>query len=288
VQGVKVGEVYQQQRAYAVTVWGAESVRGDVYALGDMLIDTPNGAQVPLRDVAEIAIEPTPNEIKREGASRRIDVTCNAEGRDLGSVAREIEQGVRTLSFDRGYHPEFLGEYAARQESQQRLLLLAGLAVLGILVLLHAEFRSWRLTWLVFLTLPFALIGGVLGAFFTGGVLSLGSLVGFVTVLGVAARNGIMLISHYQHLERVEGEPFGPNLIVRGAEERLAPILMTALCAGLALVPLVFAGNKPGHEIEYPMAVVILGGLITSTVLNLVLMPALYGKFGRLAEKPAE
>ena len=288
VQGTKVGEVYQQQRAYAVTVWGAEAVRSDVYALGEMLIDAPNGAQVPLRDVAEIAIQPTPNEIKREGASRRIDVTCNAEGRDLGSVAREIEQRVRGLSFDRGYHPEFLGEYAARQESQRRLMLLAGLAVLGILVLMHVEFRSWRLTWLVFLTLPFALIGGVLGAFLTGGVLSLGSLVGFVTVLGVAARNGIMLLSHYQHLEMVEGEPFGPNLIVRGAEERLAPILMTALCAGLALVPLVFAGNKPGHEIEFPMAVVILGGLITSTVLNLVLMPALYGKFGRIAKKLSE
>jgi Cu/Ag efflux pump CusA len=280
VQGAKVGEVYQQQRAYAVTVWGNEAVRADVSALGDMLIDAPNGAQVPLRDVAEIAIQPTPNEIKREGASRRIDVTCNAEGRDLGSVARAIKERVRTLSFDRGYHPEFLGEYAARQESQRRLLLLSELAVLGILVLLHAEFRSWRLTLLIFLTLPFALIGGVLGGFLSGGVLSLGSLVGFVTVLGVAARNGIMLLSHYQHLETVEGEPFGLSLIVRGAEERLAPILMTALCAGLGLVPLVLAGNKPGHEIEFPMAVVILGGLITSTVLNLVLMPALYSRFG--------
>jgi Cu/Ag efflux pump CusA len=125
------------------------------------------------------------------------------------------------------------------------------------------------------------LIGGVVAAFLTGGVLSLGSLVGFVTVLGIAARNGIMLLSHYQHLESVEGEPFGPSLVLRGAEERLAPILMTALCAGLALVPLVLGGNKPGHEIEYPMAVVILGGLITSTALNLFLMPALYARFGK-------
>ncbi len=283
VQGTKVGEIYQQQRAYAVTVWGTEAVRGDVNALGELLIDAPNGAQAPLRDLAEIAIQPAPNEIKREGASRRLDVTCNAQGRDLGSVAREIERGVGALSFAEGYHPEFLGEYAARKESQGRLLWLSFVALLGILVLLHVEFRSWRLTWLVFLTLPFALIGGVLGAFLTGGVLSLGSLVGFVTVLGVAARNGIMLLSHYQHLESVEGEPFGPNLILRGAEERLAPILMTALCAGLALVPLVLGGNQPGHEIEFPMAVVILGGLVTSTSLNLVLMPALYAKFGRAA-----
>lgn len=285
VQGAKVGEVFQQQRAYAVTVWGAETVRSDVTALGDLLIDLPGGGQVPLRDVAEISVEPAPNEIKREGASRRLDVTCNAAGRDLGSVAREIEQAVRGLDFPQGYHPEFLGEYAARQESQRQLMLLAGLAVLGILVLLHVEFQSWRLTWLVFLTLPFALIGGVCGAFLTGGVLSLGSLIGFVTVLGVAARNGIMLLSHYHHLESVEGVAFGPELILRGAEERLTPILMTALCTGLALVPLALAGNKPGHEIEYPMAVVILGGLITSTLLNLVLMPALYGRFGRSPAK---
>jgi len=188
---------------------------------------------------------------------------------------------VSALSFPREYHPEFLGEYAVRQQSRNRLLLLSIGALVGILLLLHADFRSTRLTFLVFLTLPFALIGGVVAAFLTGGVLSLGSLVGFVTVLGIAARNGIMLLSHYQHLQEIEREPFGPNLILRGAEERLAPILMTALCAGLALVPLVIAGNRPGHEIEYPMAVVILGGLITSTALNLFLMPALYWKFGK-------
>jgi len=151
----------------------------------------------------------------------------------------------------------------------------------GILLLLHADFRSVRLTLLVTLTLPFALIGGVVGAYLGGGVLSLGSLVGFVTVLGIAARNGIMLVSHYRHLEEVEGEPFGAPLVLRGAEERLAPILMTALCAALALLPLVLGGNRPGHEIEYPMAVVILGGLCTSTALNLFLMPPFYAAWGR-------
>ena len=150
-------------------------------------------------------------------------------------------------------------------------------------------FRSIRLTAIVAITLPFALIGGVAGAFLTGGVLSLGSLVGFVTVLGIAARNGIMLISHYRHLEESEGMPFGPALVVRGAEERLAPILMTALATGLALVPLVIAGNKPGHEIEHPLAVVILGGLVTSTVLNLLLLPSIYGAFGQVTVcDPAE
>jgi Cu/Ag efflux pump CusA len=144
---------------------------------------------------------------------------ANAGGRDLGSVAREIEQRVRSLFFDRGYRPEFFGEDAALQESSR--LLLASVAVLGILVLLHVEFWSWRLTWLVFLTRPFALIGGLLAVFLTGRVLSLGSLVGFVTVFGIAARNGIMLLSHYKHLHSIEGEPFGPELIIRGAEERL-------------------------------------------------------------------
>ena len=147
------------------------------------------------------------------------------------------------------------------------------------------DFQSWRLTLLVALTIPFALVGGVVGTMLDNGVLSLGSLVGFVTVLGIAARNGIMLVSHYRHLEEVEGEAFGPKLVQRGSEERLAPILMTALATGLALVPLVIGGNLPGHEIEYPMAVVIIGGLVTSTLLNLFLLPPIYLVFGRVTRK---
>ncbi len=280
IKGQKVGEIYQEQKVFDVAVWGVERVRTDLQSLRELIIEAPGG-RVPLGDVAELEIVPTPNEIKREGASRRIDVTCNVSGADLGRVAREIEKRVRTVSFAQGYHPEFLGEYAARQTSRNRLLLFAGFSLIGILVLLHVDFRSMRLVLLVALTLPFALIGGVVGAFLGGGVLSLGSLVGFVTVLGIAARNGIMLVSHYRHLETSEGFVFGRELIMRGAEERLAPILMTAACAALALVPLIVRGNIPGHEIEYPMAVVILGGLATSTLLNLFLMPALYARFGR-------
>jgi Cu/Ag efflux pump CusA len=283
VKGTKVGEVYRDQKIYDVAVWGIERARSDAAALRGLLIDAPSGASVPLGDLAEISIVPAPNEIKREGASRRIDVTCNVAGRDLGSVARQIEERVRKLSFDREYHPEILGEYAAREESRRRLLALAGFSLLGILLLLHADFRSARLTLLVFLTIPFALIGGVIAAFLSGGVLSLGSLVGFVTVLGIAARNGVLLVSHYRHLEEEDGMALGPALVLRGAEERLAPILMTALCAALALLPLVLAGNKPGHEIEHPMAVVILGGLVTSTGLNLFLLPALYARWGGCA-----
>jgi len=283
LRGAKVGEVYEGQKKFDVVVWGVPGLRADLDAIQRLPIDTPAGTQVRLGDVASVAVVPTANEIKREGASRRLDVTCNVKGRDLGSVAREIEERVRALPFEREYHPEFLGEYAARQASSQRLLWLTLLAVVGIVLVLYVDFQSWRQTALMTLTLPFALIGGVAGVLLTGGVLSLGSLVGFVTVLGIAARNGIMLISHFRHLEQEEGVPFGPGLVLRGAVERLVPILMTALATGLALVPIVAGGIKPGAEIEHPLAVVILGGLFTSTALNLLLLPPLYAWLGRPA-----
>ena len=282
VKGTKVGEVYQDQKVFDVAVWSIPERRQDLASLRQLLIDVPaGGGHVLLGDVAEVSMVAAPNEIKREGVSRRIDVTCNVKGRDLGGVARDIEARVKALSFPREYHPEILGEYAARRESQQRLLAYSALSLVGIFLLLQMDFGSTRLALLVFGTLPFALVGGVMGAFLSGGILSLGSLVGFVTVLGIAARNGIMLVSHYQHLQREEGDSFGPQLVLRGAQERLAPILMTALCAGLVLLPLVLAGNRPGYEIEHPLAVVILGGLITSTAMNLLLLPSLYLRWGR-------
>jgi Cu/Ag efflux pump CusA len=215
-------------------------------------------------------------------------VTCNVKDRDLGSVAEEIKARVDKLPPVPGYRVEFLGEYQARTENQRQLLAVSGFALLGIAVLLYLDFRSFRLMLLVLLTLPFALIGGVAAAFATGGVLSLGSLVGFITVLGIAARNGIMLVSHYRHLQTVEDVPFGRELILRGAEERVAPILMTALAAGLGLLPLALSGTKPGYEVEYPMAVVILGGLFTSTLLNLLVLPVLYERFGKVEIKAEE
>jgi CzcA family heavy metal efflux pump len=283
IKGTKVGEVYEEQKIFDVAVWSRPEIRSDPMALRELLIETPTGARVPLGEVAEVNIVATPNSVKREGASRRIDVSCNVEGRDLGSVAREIEQRVRALSFERGYHPEFLGEYAAQIESRNRLLAVGALALVGIIVLLHTDFRSVRLVVLVLLGTPFALVGCVVGAWLGGGAISLGSLVGFVTVLGISTRNGIMLISHYRHLQEKEGMPFDITLVLRGAEERLAPILMTALTTGLALLPLILAGHRPGHEIEYPMAWVIVGGLVSSTLLNLLLMPGLYRAFGRPA-----
>jgi CzcA family heavy metal efflux pump len=281
LKGLKVGEVYEAQKRFDVVVWGVPGCRADITALQELPIDTPAGVQVRLREVADVMVIPMANEIKREAASRRLDITCNVTGRDLGAVAAEVEETVRALPFDAGYHPEFLGEEAARRESTRRLDGMALLALLGVLLVIYSDFGSWRLTLIVAFTLPFALVGGGVGVMLTGGVVSLGSLVGFVTVLGIAARNGIMLVSHYRHLEDAEGEAFGPRLVLRGSEERLAPILMTALATGLALMPLVVSGLKPGHEVEYPLAVVILGGLVTSTLLNLFLLPPLYLRFGR-------
>jgi len=280
VSGKKVGEVYQEQRVHDVLVWSLPAVRADFSTLRELLIETPVGGHVRLADVADLAIEPTPNAIKREGASRRIDVTCNVSGRALGDVAREIGERVGKVQFTRGYHAEILGEWAERQAAQSRLGWLSLAAFAGILALLLADFQSPRLVLLITVTLPFALIGGVMAAWLGGGVLSLGSLVGFVTVLGIAARNGILLVSHYRHLEQEEGQAFGLDLVLKGSEERLIPILMTAAAAAFALMPLVLKGDVPGNEIERPMALVILGGLVTSTLLNLFLLPALYARFG--------
>ncbi len=289
VRGAKVGEIYDRQTIYDVAVWGAEPVRHSPGALRSLVITSASGAAVPLRDVADVRIVPTPNEIAREGQSRRLDVTANVAGGDLAGVTRAVERAVAGVAMPPGFHAEVLGEWAAQREASQRLLLLGLVALAGILLVLYADFQSVRTTAIVVVSLPLALVGGVGAAALGGAVLSLGSLVGFVTVIGIAARNGIMLIAHYRHLEEHEGVPFGPDLIVRGAQERLVPILMTATVTALALLPLIIGGNRPGHEIEYPMAVVILGGLVSSTVLNLFVMPGVYARFGsgRVTETPA-
>ncbi|MDI1464827.1 efflux RND transporter permease subunit [Catellatospora sp. KI3] len=280
--GEEVGDIFRDGKAYDVNVWSTPETRQNVDAIKQLPIDVPGGGTVPLGEVASVKVAATPNQIEHDAASRKIDVGANVHGRDLGSVVNELETKMaEQVDFPRGYHAELLGEYAERQAAQKRLLLFAVLAVVAIFFLLQASYDSWRLALLSFLTLPSALVGGVLAAFLTGGLITLGSLVGFFTVLGIAARNGILLINHFQHLEREEGEPFGLSLVLRGAKERLSPILMTTLATGLALVPLVVLGDIPGHEIEHPMAVVILGGLVTSTLLNLFVLPALYLRFGK-------
>ena len=281
IAGEEVGDIFRAGKAYDVVVWSTPESRNSVASIGNILLDTPTGQRVRMADVADVKVRPIPNLIERQGDSRRIDIAANVEGRDLGSAANEVSEKISGIRYARGYHAELLGEYAERQAAQRRLLNSAGIAALLILLLLQTSFGSWRLALLSFLTLPMALVGGVLAAYLAGGVISLGALVGFFTVFGIAARNGILLINHCQHLEREEGETFGPALVLRGARERLSPILMTSLATGLALVPLVVLGDRPGHEIEYPLAIVILGGLVTSTLLNLFVVPSLYLRFGK-------
>lgn len=276
IRGTKAGEIIEDQKIIDVMVWSDESLRASPSDIGAILVDTVLGGKVPLSAVAEVKMSGTPNIIQHENSSRKIDISCNAEGRDLGSVARDIETQLSTLDLGQGYHAELTGEYAVRQKSQRQLIILSLFSLIGILIVLFVDFKSWRLTLLVFASLPFALIGGVAAAFTTGAILSLGSLVGFVTVLGIAARNGVMLVSHYRHLEESEGESFSDQLVMKGSSERLVPILMTALATGLALLPIIVGGNIPGHEIEHPMAVIIVGGLLTSTILNLFVMPVLF------------
>ena len=279
VAGEEVGDIFREGKAYDVNVWSVPEARASFTDIENLLIDVPGGGHVRMKDVADITIQPTPNVIKRENLARRLDVAANVRGRDLGAVQADVEAALAKVSFPHEYHPEVLGEHVERQKVKRGMYMFVLLSLLGIFLLLHTSFKSTRLAMLSFLCLPMALVGGVLAAYFGSGIISLGSIVGFLTILGIAARNGIMMINHFQHLETEEGMAFGRELVLRGAQERLAPILMTAATTGLALVPLVWAGNVPGHEIELPMAIVILGGLVTSTLLNLLVIPSLYLRF---------
>jgi Cu/Ag efflux pump CusA len=282
VSSEEVGDIFNGARAYDVHVWSTPGTRHSLTDVRNLPIDTPAGGHVRLADVASVRIRPSPNVIKREDTSRRIDIAANAApDRSLSEIVTDVRKRLDNVQFVEGYHAELLGEAVEREGAQNRLLIFGIGAAIGIFLLLQAAFGSLRLATMFFITLPMAMVGGVLTVALTGGVLSLGSYVGFLAVFGIAARNGILLINHCQHLEREEGETFGPELVLRGAKERLSPILMTALATALALVPLVIAGTIPGHEIEHPMALVILGGLFTSTLVNLFIVPSLYLRFGK-------
>ena len=281
IAGTEVADVFKDGRAYDVNVWGTPNTRQNAASVSELLIDTPDGGQVKLADVAKVSLKPSPNIITRENFKRRIDVGANASGRDLASVVADVKERLAKIEFPLEYNAELLGEYTERQAAERQVLIYSIAAGIGILLLLQVVFASWRLAILAFITLPSALVGGVLATWLSDGNVSIGSLVGFLAVFGIAARNVILLIHHCQHLEKHEGETFGLKMVVRGAKERLAPILMTAATAGLGLVPLVIIGDVPGQEIVLPTAIVILGGLVTSTLLTLFVVPSLYLRFGR-------
>ena len=280
IAGEEAGDLFRDGKAYDVQVWSTPATRRSLTDVQNLQLDTPNGQYVMLQDVADVSVVPVPNKIEHQDLFRSLDVGANLDGtRDLGSVVADLEAQLTQIAWPAGYRAELLGEFTERQAASGRLMTFAFIAAAGVFLLLQASFSNGRLALLAFLTLPIALVGGVVAASISGGELSLGSLVGFFTVLGIVARNGIMLISHYQHLEHEEGMAFGKELVLRGAQERLIPISMTVLTTGLALTPLLLGGEIPGQEIEYPMAIVILGGLITATLLNLLVVPSLYLRF---------
>jgi len=284
--GQTVSRVMEGQAAFDLVVRYRASALEDLEALRHTLIATPSGAQIPLHALADIRRDRGPNTISRENVQRKIVVMCNVAGRDLRGVVEEIRDRIEAaMELPRGYHVEYGGQFESAAEASRTLLLLGVAVVVGIFLLLYVAFRSARDAALVMVNLPLALIGGVVGVYLSGGVVSVASIIGFITLFGIATRNGIMMISHIHHLVEHEGVRDPVEAVKRGAVERLAPIFMTALAAGLALVPLALSGGRPGSEIQTPMAIVILFGLLSSTALNMVVVPALYLRFGSLRSR---
>jgi Cu/Ag efflux pump CusA len=283
LQGIQVGSLFEKQKVFDVVVRATPEARRSLTDIRRLLIDIPSGGHVRLGTIASVRIRPTPAVIQRESSSRRVDVTADVKGRGVGAVQDDVRREIRKLSFPLEYHAQVIGNADGHQATAMRLIGFGIAAAIGIFLLLQAAFASWRLASLVLLTLPLALVGGELAGLIDGGTFSLGALAGLLTVFGVAARNCIGLIRHYQQLEQREGEAFGPGLFLRGARERFAPIVVSAAATGLALTPFVFLGTRPGFEIVHPMAVVVLGGLVTSTLLSLLFVPALYSRFASKA-----
>jgi Cu/Ag efflux pump CusA len=261
-------------------------VRDDLREIGELPLKNPDGRFVRLKEVADITQETGRSKILHAGAKRIQTITCNVFNRDIDSFSREVKQRLRKeVQLTQGSFATFTGEAEANAKSREDLLVHSLLAGVGIFLMLYIAFGRLRNLMLTFANLPFALIGGVLAAMFTGGWISLGSLVGFVTLFGITLRNSIMMVSHYQHLVEEEGMVWGLETAIRGASERLPSILMTALVTALGLLPLAAGSGQPGREIEGPMATIIVGGLVTSTILNLLILPTIMLHFGRFEKK---
>jgi CzcA family heavy metal efflux pump len=283
--GLAVTKIVQGQATFDLVVRYDPAVRDNLDAIRSTLIATPSGARLPLSALADIRNDRGPYFINRENVQRKIVVMANVAGRDLKSVVEDMQARVaKEVPLPAGYHIEFGGQFESAAEASRVLLLLGSAVVVGIFLLLFVAFHSARDAFLVMLNLPLSIIGGVIGVFAAGGVVTIASIIGFITLFGIATRNGVMMISHIHHLIEHDQAKTLDDAVRRGAEERLIPILMTALAAGLALVPLALSGGQPGSEIQAPMAVVILCGLISSTVLNMVVVPALYLRFGAVRQ----
>jgi CzcA family heavy metal efflux pump len=291
LQGEVVSQILEGQRRFDLLIRLEESYRTDYANLGRMRLDLPNGrGQIELREVADIGEGSGPNAVYRENARRRIVIRCNTRGRDLASAVDEIRRRIDAdVKLPEGYFVEYGGQFESQQRATNLIAVLAGVSVVGMFAVLLMLFPSARVALQILNALPTAFVGGVAALVLTGQDLTVASLVGFISLGGIAVRNGILLVTHYFHLMKEEGEAFTPEMILRGSLERLAPVLMTALTAGIGLIPLVVGGLEPGREILYPVATVILGGLVTSTFCEFLIHPGLFWKFsGRDAERLAQ
>ena len=283
LNGVKVASFLERQRIYDIFMRLDEQSRADPEAIKSTLVKTlPNGQLVRVSDIAEVYPGTGPNMVNREDMQRRIVISANSSGRDLGSLIESIRTTIKEkVRLPTGYFITYGGQFESQQQASKLLILLGSLSLLGIIGVLYLHFRSLALTAQIMLNVPLALIGSILAIYITERELSVATLIAFITLCGIASRNGIMMISHYLHLVRNEGESFSEEMVIRGSLERLVPVLMTACSAALALIPLLLSKGEPGKEILYPVAVVIVGGLFSSTLLDIIVTPAVFYRFGR-------
>jgi Cu/Ag efflux pump CusA len=272
-----VGSLFEQQKVFDVVVWGTPRVRNSLTGVRRLTIDTPEGGHVRLADVADVSIAPSPGIINRQGVSRYLDVGASVTGRDRDAVVRDVKNTLAGLTFPLEYHAEVL---AADTQPTGLLIAVAAAAIIGIFLLLQVFLGSWRLATLSILVLPIAILGAIPAVLIAGGDLSFGSYIALFAVFGFAARACVLLFDHIRRLEQDEGEAFGPELVLRAARERFAPIALTALAATLVFVPALIMGSGPGLELVVPVATVAVGGLITSALVSLYVLPVLYLRFG--------
>ncbi len=276
--GEKLTDIYEWQRRFDLVLRLKDDFTGTIEGIRTALIDTHDGKKIPLEQVAEVVSVSGPSGITRENVQRKVVVSANVSGRDIRSVVEDIQKNVNEkITFPEGYRVEYGGQFESEAKASQTLMITSILAILIIFLLLYQEFKNLKLSGVVLLNLPLALIGGVFTIYFTSGVMSIPAIIGFITLFGIATRNGILLISNYQRLQS-KGVSLHET-ITKGSSERLNAILMTALTAALALIPMALRGDLSGNEIQSPMAKVILGGLLTSTLLNIYIVPIVYSIF---------
>lgn len=291
-QGKIISQVLEGQRAFDLMLWTPESVRKNTSTIMRMQIVSPSGAVILLSDVTDVVETPGPNQINRENVARRIVISCNVQGRDLGSAVKEIQDSISMdvlPGLAEGYAITYGGQFESQKAATRTLIILGAFSLIAMFSVLYAHFKSTALVVQVMLNIPFAFIGSVAALFLARETFSVAAMVGFISLTGISSRNGILMISHYVHLMAHEGMEFGKDLVVRGSQERVAPVLMTALTTGLSLVPLVLARGEAGKEILFPVALVVLGGLVSSTLLDFAITPTIFLNYsGKAAAKVAE